>query len=162
EAGNGGTFVNATQRLARDLIALEGGGKNRGHGVLGGPTFTPTMLEAGVGGNVTPPGARAVLRVRTPPAPTPAQPAHHLREVPESDVVVTSDRLVPCETPKDSRLLAAALKVRPARCFGSPTCSDWVFLRDGDAIKCGPGTSRVSHTPDEWVTLSEVTLARNV
>ena len=30
--------------------------------------------------------------------------------------------------------------------FGSPTCSDWVFLRQLDAIKCGPGTSRRSHT----------------
>jgi len=76
-------------------------------------------------------------------------------------VVVTSDRLVPCETPADSRLCAAASRVRPeARRFGSPTCSDWVFLRDRDAIKCGPGTSRNSHTPDEWVNLAELTAAR--
>ena len=75
--------------------------------------------------------------------------------------MVTSDRLVPCETPANSRLLAAALRVRPeARCFGSPTCSDWVFLRDRDAIKCGPGTSRNSHAPDEWVTVAEVSAAR--
>ena len=44
--------------------------------------------------------------------------------------------------------------------FGSPTCSDWVFVRDTDAIKCGPGTSRKSHTPDECVDLAEVTAAR--
>jgi len=35
-----------------------------------------------------------------------------------------------------------------------------VFLRDTDAIKCGPGTSRRSHTPDEYVDLPEVTAAR--
>ena len=52
-------------------------------------------------------------------------------------------------------------RVRPdARRFGSPTCSDWVFLRHTDAIKCGPGTSRRSHTPDEYVDLPEVTAAR--
>jgi acetylornithine deacetylase len=44
--------------------------------------------------------------------------------------------------------------------YGSPTCSDWVFLRDRDAVKCGPGTSRRSHTPDEYVDLHEVTTAR--
>ena len=64
-----------------------------------------------------------------------------------SNVVVTSQRLVPCETPAGSRLLATARRVRPeATTFGSPTCSDWVFLRHTDAIKCGPGTSRRSHT----------------
>jgi acetylornithine deacetylase/succinyl-diaminopimelate desuccinylase-like protein len=35
-----------------------------------------------------------------------------------------------------------------------------VFLRDRDAIKCGPGTSRNSHTPDEWVQVDEVGAAR--
>lgn len=160
-AGNGGAFVNATQRLARDLIALEGVARDRPHAVLGHPTITPTMLEAGVGRNVTPPVARAVLDVRTTPAWSHAELAEALRHALASEVVVTSDRLVPCETPPDSRLLAAARRVRPeARCFGSPTCSDWVFLRDRDAIKCGPGTSRNSHAPDEWVTVSEVSAAR--
>ena len=44
--------------------------------------------------------------------------------------------------------------------YGSPTCSDWVFLRHCDAIKCGPGTSSRSHTVDEHVDLPEVTAAR--
>jgi acetylornithine deacetylase len=159
--GNDGGFVNATQLLARDLIALEGVARERVHPVLGHPTITPTMLQAGVGRNVTPPVARAVLDVRTTPAWSHTEIADALRQSLESEVVVTSDRLVPCETPANSRLLAAALRVRPeARCFGSPTCSDWVFLKDCDAIKCGPGTSRNSHAPDEWVTLSEVTAAR--
>jgi acetylornithine deacetylase len=102
-----------------------------------------------------------VLDVRTTPAWSHAEIAAALRTALESEVVVTSDRLVPCETPPGSRLLAAARRVRPeARTFGSPTCSDWVFLRDRDAIKCGPGTSRNSHVPDEWVTVSEVSAAR--
>jgi len=161
DGNGGGGFVNATQRLARDLIALEGVARDRVHPVLGHPTITPTMLEAGVGRNVTPPVARAVLDVRTTPAWSHTEIAAALRQSLASEVVVTSDRLVPCETPAGSRLLAAARRVRPeARCFGSPTCSDWVFLRDRDTIKCGPGTSRNSHAPDEWVTLAEVTAAR--
>ncbi len=159
---SGDRFVNATQVLARDLVALRDIARDRRHPVLGFPTITPTMLEAGVGRNVTPPMARAVLDVRSTPAWPHADLANALREALESEVLVTSDRLVPCETPAGSTLLAAAQRVRPdAKRFGSPTCSDWVFLRDRDAIKCGPGTSRNSHTPDEWVLIAEVGAARD-
>jgi acetylornithine deacetylase len=119
------------------------------------------MAEPGVSRNVTPPQQKAVLDVRS----TPAWPHHEiaavLRRQLASEVIVTSDRLVPCETPAESRLVAAAETVRPrARRYGSPTCSDWVFLRHLDAFKCGPGTSRRSHTPDEYVDLHEVSAAR--
>ena len=78
-----------------------------------------------------------------------------------SDVIVTSRRLVPCETPgglapAGHRVTASAVATQ----FGSPTCSDWVFFREFDAIKCGPGTSRRSHTADEYVDIPEVTAAR--
>jgi len=160
--GSGDGFVNATQVLARDLVALREIARDRRHPVLGFPTITPTMLEAGVGRNVTPPTARAVLDVRSTPTWPHQDLADALRQTLESDVVVTSDRLVPCETPAGSTLLAAARRVRPeAKTFGSPTCSDWVFVRDRDAIKCGPGTSRNSHTPDEWVLIAEVGAARD-
>src|SRR4029453_377419 len=79
----------------------------------------------------------------------------------ESEVVVTSKRLVPCETPAHSRLLEVTRRVRPeATTYGSPTCSDWVFLNDRDTIKVGPGTSQRSHTADECVELVEVSEAR--
>ena len=69
--------------------------------------------------------------------------------------------MVPCETPSDSRLLAVAQAVRPgARALGSPTGSDWVWFRHLDAMKCGPGTSTRSHTPDECVEVEEVREAR--
>jgi acetylornithine deacetylase/succinyl-diaminopimelate desuccinylase-like protein len=35
-----------------------------------------------------------------------------------------------------------------------------VFLRHADAMKCGPGTSARSHTPDECVEVAEVAEAR--
>jgi acetylornithine deacetylase len=159
--GNGEAPVNAAVALARDLIKLESLFADRVHPVLGKVTATPTMLEAGISRNVTPPVARAVLDVRSTPAWSHDEIVQRLRESLGSEVVVTSQRLVPCETPEDSRLLAAAARVRPsAQRFGSPTCSDWVFLRHTDAIKCGPGTSRRSHTPDECVDLPELSAAR--
>jgi acetylornithine deacetylase len=159
-AGNG-EFTDAVTVLARDLLLLPSLFEDRPHPTLGLTTATPTMLEAGVSRNVTPPVAKAVLDVRSTPAWTHEEITERLRESVASRVVVTSRRLVPCETPPGSRVLAAALRARPeAASFGSPTCSDWVFLRDSDAIKCGPGTSRRSHTADEYVDLPEVTAAR--
>lgn len=156
-----GEFVNAVTILARDLVALDGLFPDKPHAVLGAPTVTATMLEGGVSRNVTPPSARAVLDIRSTPAWPHDAIAARLRERLKSDIIVTSDRLVPCETPGPSRLLEVMRRLRPqAETYGSPTCSDWVFLRDADAVKCGPGTSRRSHTPDEYVDLHEVSAAR--
>jgi acetylornithine deacetylase len=156
-----GDFRNAVLVLARDLLKLDGLFAERSHAVLGHTTATPTMLEAGVSRNVTPPVAKAVLDIRSTPDWSHDEVADVLRQALASNVVVTSQRLVPCETPAGSRLLSAARRVRPAsKAFGSPTCSDWVFLRHTDAVKCGPGTSRRSHTPDEYVDLPEVSAAR--
>ena len=154
-------FTNAIVELSRNVAKLPALFHERVHPILGVATATPTMLEGGVSRNVTPPVARAVLDVRSTPDWTHAELAEALGAALDVEVVVTSDRLVPCETPAGSRLLALASQVRPAgKQFGSPTCSDWVFLRDHDAIKCGPGTSRRSHTPDEYVDLPEVSEAR--
>ncbi len=154
-------FQNAIVELARNIARLPALLRERVHPVLGLATATPTVIEGGISRNVTPPTARAVLDVRSTPAWSHGEIAEVLRSALDCEVVVTSDRLVPCETPVGSRLLPLARSVRPVgQPFGSPTCSDWVFLRDQDAIKCGPGTSRRSHTPDEFVDLPEVTEAR--
>jgi acetylornithine deacetylase len=160
-ASGDGEFVNAAIVLAGDLLKLEGLFDARTHPLLGRATATPTMLESGVGRNVTPPVARAVLDVRSTPDWTHEELAETLRRSLACDVIVTSRRLVPCETPPNSGLLATASRLRPqATHFGSPTCSDWVFFRELDAFKCGPGTSRRSHTADESVDLPEVSAAR--
>jgi acetylornithine deacetylase len=159
-AGGAGT-TNAIAVLAGELAKLDGIVSDRVHAVLGLTTVTPTMLAAGVSRNVTPPVARAVLDIRSTPAWTHEELAAVLTERLACDVVVTSTRLVPSETPARSRLLAASRRVAPeAEMYGSPTCSDWCYLRHLDAIKVGPGTSRRSHTPDESVNLPEVTEAR--
>lgn len=159
-AADGGSD-HAITRLAADLVRLPELLSERSHPMLGRATVTATMLEAGISRNVIPPLARAVLDIRSTPDWTHPEIAEELRRRLASEVVVTSERLVPCETPARSRLLAAAERVRPGlRRFGSPTCSDWVFVRRADAIKCGPGTSRRSHTPDEAVDLPEVAAAR--
>jgi acetylornithine deacetylase len=121
------------------------------------------MLDSGVGRNVTPPVAHAVVDVRSTPDWTHEELAEQLRGALTSDVIVTSRRMVPCETPANSRLLQTLSRLRPqASHYGSPTCSDWVFFRESDAVKCGPGTSRRSHTADEYVDIPEVSAARGM
>jgi acetylornithine deacetylase len=160
-AGNEDGFTNAVQLLARDLIKLDTVFQGRTHPLLGRAIATATMIEGGVGRNITAPVARAVLDIRSTPDWTHEELAAELRAMLTSDVIVTSRRLTPCETPSSSRLLATASRLRPeAAHFGSPTCSDWVFFGDRDSIKCGPGTSRRSHTADEYVDIPEVTAAR--
>ncbi|HJU86226.1 MAG TPA: M20/M25/M40 family metallo-hydrolase, partial [Gemmatimonadota bacterium] len=157
----GGGEPNAIATLARDLVALDGLGHGRPHSVLGDPTITPTTIEGGVARNVTAPVARASLDVRTTPAWSHAELIAAIGERVTAEVEVVSDLLVPCETPPGSRLAAAARTVRPeAREYGSPTCSDWVWFREIDAIKCGPGTSARSHGPNECVEVDEVREAR--
>jgi len=152
---------SSVMTLAADLLKLPSLLLDRPHPLLGQPTITPTMLEAGVARNVTPPVAKAVLDLRTTPTWDHTELGSHLQSRLHSKVVVTSSRLQPCETPPDSALLACALALNPAaHRYGSPTCSDWVFLRHLDAIKCGPGQSRVSHTADEWVAIEQVRAAR--
>jgi acetylornithine deacetylase len=161
-ASGDGEFANASLVLARDLLKLGDLFTARLHPLLGRATATPTMLEAGVSRNVTPPVARAVLDVRSTPDWTHEELAQEMRRALSSDVIVTSRRLVPCETPPGSRLLASASRLRAeATHFGSPTCSDWVFFREYDAFKCGPGVSRRSHTADEYVDVPEVMAARS-
>ena len=160
-ASEDGDFTDATEVLARDLLKLKGLFTTRSHPLLGRARATATMLEAGISRNVTAAVARAVLDVRSTPDWTHEELADELRSSLSSDVIVTSRRLVPCETPANSRLLSTATRLRPeAAHFGSATCSDWVFVRHADAMKCGPGNSRLSHTADEYVEVHQVMAAR--
>jgi len=158
-----GRTVNAIFAAARNLAALESLKLGREHALLGAVTVTPTVLEAGVARNVTPPECTCALDVRTTPAWSHGELVERLRDVIGGELRVLSDRLLPAETPPGSRLLAAVEAVLPdPRPFGSPTASDWVWLRHLDALKLGPGDSTRSHRPNEAIELAEVDRAAAV
>lgn len=149
--------VNAIAAAARDLVALGELGLDRIHPLLGPVAVTPTQLTAGVARNVTPPTCVAMLDIRTTGEYEHSEIVDLLAAKLSARVEVYSDRLVPAETPAGSKLLAAVRAVRPrSSVIASPTCSDWVFLRSVDAVKLGPGESRLSHTADEHIELDEV------
>lgn len=147
---------NAARLLARDLVALEGIDFGPAHPHLGPITLEPTQVKAGTARNVVPGEATALLDLRSTPALSAAETLRRVRERVQGEIRVLSDRLVPRETPRDALIVQAACGVRPeARVFGSSTLSDMVFL-GAPAIKCGPGLSERSHTPDELVLEEEI------
>lgn len=148
---------NAAVELARDLVALSTLDLGPPHPLLGAATLTPTVVQAGTARNVVPAEARAVLDVRTVPVETHAETIARVQRAAASDVRVLSSRLEPRETSAGEQVVRAALAANPgARPYGSPTLSDLVFARGIPAIKCGPGESERSHTPDEFVLEEEI------
>jgi acetylornithine deacetylase len=149
--------ANAARRLAHDLVALEAVDFGPPHPRLGPITLEPTVVRAGTARNVVPGEATAVLDVRTTPALDRREIVERIGRVVAGEIRVLSDRLLPRETPEDSGLVAAALRARPqARLFGSATLSDMVFMDGIPVVKCGPGRTERSHTPDEFVLEEEV------
>lgn len=148
---------NAARRLAHDLIALERVDFGAPHPRLGPITLEPTQLRAGTARNVVPGEATALLDVRTTPALSRREVVERIERLVMGEIRVLSDRLLPRETAESEPLVAAALQARPeARLFGSSTLSDLVFMEGIPALKCGPGRTERSHTPDEFVLESEI------
>jgi acetylornithine deacetylase len=157
-AAHPGAADNAVVKAARDIARLTDLRFQIEHSVLGCTAATVTTIEGGSASNVVPDSCVATVDVRTTPAYTPEEVVAEIASrAPWAEIDIVSRRFLPCETPADSRLLPAILAARAAgRPFGSPTASDWVFLRDVDVVKLGPGDSRLSHTNEERISLREV------
>jgi acetylornithine deacetylase len=148
---------NAARRLAHDLVALERVDLGSPHAQLGPVTLEPTQLRAGTARNVVPGEAVALLDVRTTPGLHGRVLVERVEAAVAGEVRVISERLKPRETSESSPLVDAAREARPeARLFGSATLSDLVFMEGIPAVKCGPGQTERSHTPDEYVLESEI------
>jgi len=150
----GENAITTAAAAIRDLEALT---LDRADPYLGAPSLTVTMVEGGSANNVVPEHCAYTVDIRTTPAYTHDELVSIVREAVDVEVEVYSDRLVPCATPEDARIVDAARTARPdAEPFGSPTCSDWVFLHDVPAVKMGPGPSERSHTAEERIEVEAV------
>ena len=117
------------------------------------------MVRAGDGEQRRAGEAAAILDVRTTPALDRAARwwrASAARS--QGEVRVLSDRLRAAgDAGGLAAVLAAPARARPGRAlYGSATLSDLALLDGVPAIKCGPGESERSHTPDEFVLEEEV------
>ncbi len=128
------------------------------HPLLGTSTIVPTVLRSGTRHNVVPDRSELVLDARLAP-PHDAERARRLvaERLPSARVAILSERLRPVETAEDHPLVQAALRCAGrARASGSMTLSDMALLPGIPAVKCGPGESARSHTPDEFVLETEL------
>ncbi len=150
---------NALTAAARDLAAFGSWQALPGeHPLLGAGTVAATQLAAGERHNVVPDRAVAVLDARVPPPwDGPRCREFVASALPGAEVTVRSDRLRPVETPADHPLVRAALAAAGApAAVGSSTLSDMALLHGVPAVKCGPGETARSHTPDEFVLEAEL------
>lgn len=162
-AGRSHLGTNAITKAVGAIQDVEALSLERMDPYLGAPNVTVTQIEGGSANNVVPEHCVFTVDIRTTPAYSHDELVSIVRERIDAEVEVYSDRLVPCSTPKDARIVRAATKALPdANPSGSPTCSDWVFLHDVPAVKLGPGSSERSHTAEEQIEVAEVRQAVDV
>ena len=150
---------NALYEAAQDIadaapwLELEGA-----HPLLGTSTVATTMLHSGERHNVVPDRALATFDARLAPPHDADEVAALLRDkLPSAFVSVRSARLKPIETAADHPLVRAALRSSgKSRAIGSSTMSDMALLQGVPCVKCGPGETARSHTPDEFVLRGEL------
>ena len=128
------------------------------HPLIGISTVAPTVLHAGTRHNIVPDRAELLLDARLAPPYTADDALAAIgAALPQAELEVHSARLGAVETAADHPLVLAALAAagRPAA-IGSNTLSDMALLQGIPAVKCGPGQTARSHTPDEFVLLEEL------
>ncbi len=128
------------------------------HPLLGASTLATTVLHAGRRHNLVPDLAEAVFDARlAAPHDADGCVARLAEHLPSAELSVRSRRLGPVETPADHPLVRAALAAAGrAEAVGSSTLSDMALLPGVPAVKCGPGRTERSHTPNEYVTRDEL------
>jgi len=127
------------------------------HELLGVSTVVPSVFTSGTRHNVVPDLAEVVFDARIAPPHTAEEVATLLRaKLPQAEVRIRSERLVPVDAAADHPVVLAALRCAGReRAIGSSTMSDMALLKGTPSVKCGPGQTVRSHTTDEFVLRSE-------
>ena len=121
---------------------------------LGPVKMSVTVIEAGKQHNVVPDECRFVVDVRTTDAYSNLETLEIIREHVDCEVNPRSTRLNPSGISADHPLVKAGLALGRST-YGSPTLSDQALM-PFPSLKMGPGDSARSHTPDEYIYLSEI------
>ena len=148
---------NALVGAARDVVRLDEYTFDRTHPLLGETVANVTVLKGGTVHNVIPDKCSFTIDARIAPAYSSEEVFDMLQDLLESDLSVRSNRYVPVETAVDEPIVRAAVVASGKEPFGSPTASDWVYVKDIPTVKLGPGDSNRSHTANERIEIDELT-----
>lgn len=145
---------NALYRAIADIEKLRSFQFTDTSPVLGPVKLTVTQIAAGTQHNVVPDRCTFVVDVRTNECYTNAEVVEVLQREVQSKLTPRSLRLNSSCIAPGHPVVRRALALG-WRCFGSPTLSDQALL-PFTTVKLGPGDSARSHTPDEFILLSEI------
>ncbi len=148
--------ANAVHAAAADIARLASMRFGR-HPRLGDTVAQVTRIDGGRALNQVPDACEFFVDLRTSPGVTAESIVERLRGEIASEVHVRSARYVPCATDEAHAVVRAALAAAGReRGASSRTTSDWAFLSDLPAVKAGPGDTKRSHQPDEYITRTEL------
>jgi acetylornithine deacetylase len=147
---------NAIHKAARDIsrlavIELDA------HEDLGATRAEVTQITGGLARNQVPDRCEFFVDLRTTPNLDHATVADEIGAMLESEVAIHSHRYEPVATNASEIVVRAALEAADASAgIGSVTTSDWAFLKGIPTVKVGPGDTKRSHRPNEYLLLSEL------
>lgn len=153
---------NAIYKMGKALQQLSSINYKQENPYLGPVKITPTTITGGSANNAHPEYCEVEVDIRTIPDIPVSRLVEDIRKSVDAEVNVKSDRLVSTGTDPESAIAKAAHFATGKDFFGSPTCSDWVFLNDIPTVKLGPGDSNDSHTRNESIDLQQVKQAEKV
>ncbi|UOQ80387.1 M20 family metallo-hydrolase [Hymenobacter sp. 5414T-23] len=122
--------------------------------LLGPVKMTVTQIQAGSQHNVVPDRCTFVVDVRTNELYSNPEVVELVRQHVTSDVTPRSTHLNSSRIELDHPLVQRGISLG-RRTFGSVTLSDQSMM-PFTTVKVGPGDSARSHTPDEYILLSEI------
>jgi acetylornithine deacetylase len=154
---------NAIMHAAEDILALSRLEFDRVHPELGETTLQVTTIDGGSARNVIPDLCSFYVDIRSTPAYRHEEIVEMVRATVRSAVHIHSDRFVPVGTDAHDDIVRVCLEAHPGSAtFGSPTMSDWIYLKGIPTVKIGPGDSRLSHTSEERIETEELQRASDM
>ncbi|MBG8552087.1 M20 family metallo-hydrolase [Hymenobacter sp. BT594] len=145
---------NALYKALDDVQRLREFRFERVSELLGPVKLTVTQIQAGSQHNVVPDRCTFVADVRTNELYTNPEVVEIVRGLIGADVTPRSTHLNSSRIPLTHPLVQRGLALG-RRTFGSVTLSDQSMM-PFTTVKIGPGDSARSHTPDEYILLSEI------
>lgn len=122
--------------------------------MLGSVHLCVTQIDAGHQHNVVPDSCTFVVDVRTNEFYSNEEAVEHIRERVNSNVTPRSTNLNSSRIELDHPIVKKGIELG-LRHYGSATMSDQVHMKF-PSLKIGPGDTQRSHTPDEFILISEI------
>jgi acetylornithine deacetylase len=122
--------------------------------LLGPVKTTVTQISAGTQHNVVPDRCQFVIDVRTNELYQNQEIVDFLRSKLQSEIMPRSTHLNSSRISKNHPIVIKGMAMGKTT-YGSPTLSDQAMM-PFETLKMGPGESARSHTPDEFILVSEI------